>query len=251
MISKETLKKLDEHYTRTSANNGNRGGYSPYLKEAVARALEIDFNNIFLFADMFWGSEVVEGLNQKDLNDYVNLAIESKDGEKIYRCANLTNKEHPEFLEGLFEAELETKDSTGMALFAMHVYSIDRKQFLKLVDAVVKTKDAEAITELASNARGYRTCAPGFYIFDEFVDMVVKQGDEQLVKDVTKIIRDKQDYARGKPSYAIPLGRAANTEQIAFIEELNRKFSLRKIEEKLDLSEDEIVLDGIDDYYKY
>ena len=50
MLSKETLKKLDEHYTRTSANNGNRGGYSPYLKEAVARALEIDFNNIFLFA---------------------------------------------------------------------------------------------------------------------------------------------------------------------------------------------------------
>lgn len=237
MLSKKEYEEIHHLY---EYNN-----FSSTQRNVAIKAIQKDFNNVFDIANIYWRGEFIDDMSRKDVLDYIHLAIESGDGEKIYTCAKHIdeNKTYKGYVDELFDAIMQTNKVEPITCFAMLVKNINKKQFLALVEKSVNFKDAEAIVELANNSRGYRTCAEGFYIFDEFIDMVIKQKDDNLVRDILKIVKDKQDYTRGKPSYAIPLGRAVTTEQVAFAEELCKRYKSNNVEEK-------VYKDMDEEYYK-
>ncbi len=222
----EALLKGIENYYKV---NGHR--VDVYIYTIINQLLKDDPKNIFAIADLWFAQEIVnDGLSRESVRKFVDLAIASHDGEKIVKCADLMGRKYKEFLEPLVDALIKTRDLGNIYRVAWSTYGISREQFTKLAKTIVNSKDIGGIIALSSHVSGYRLSGDGYDILNEYVDFILQKHDNKLVKNIIDKIEERHEATRGRPGYAIPIGRAVSTEELKFQRTLKEAWELKKIE---------------------
>ncbi len=200
-------------------------GYGFVLKRCVKKLLEENKDNFYLLKNEPFAKEMVKDLGRSVVNDYVKDAINSCDSTKIYNCAYMVCCAYPEFLHPLVDAIIKTGDANAIGCFAIIVKGVDEYHFLELAKALVDLEDYEVIVDFSIHISGAESCFNSFDILTDFVDMIKTRNNKELENKIISEINERQNSTRGMPRDAIPYGIGVCTEQLNFRDMLYKRIS--------------------------
>ncbi len=191
-------------------------GYNEAINSFVEMLIEKDENIIFELVNQYYATKMFGFLNENIAKNYINKVKDSKDIDKIYKCACAIGKSYPKEMNELLNLTIKSKNPERIISFARFVPNLSEKQFVKLAKATVDLKDIGCIVELSSYTGNRSSVFNCFNILNDYVFYILRQEDKELVKNIIDYISAMQENIKGIPSSGVPISHAVDSQMLNF-----------------------------------